>query len=413
MTPDMRTAALSYAQRGWPVLPLHNPAANGCSFHRGLTCTAVGKHPRTKHGLSDATTDQTRIEGWWDRWPDANIGILTGAESGLLVIDIDNKDGRQGGDNLAALASRFGGLPATLTATTGNGQHLFFSHPGIDVSNSAGTLATGIDVRAERGYVVAAPSLHANGSRYAWVDGEQPIAEVPSFLLSRITGHEKEITAMNKIDQNASEVAPKINEGERNDELFDVGCSLRGQLGKNRDQILSILHNYNMESCNPPLDRSEVIAITDSICKRYPAESGPKKSAKRKEQNPLYWFKFNTRDWFSNPNVMLMSDAQTGWYIRLKALAWDSGGFLPLDHDKLWKLAGARSKKAFEQGCEPVLAEYEGVVVEDTAMYRHPQLAAEYADTLQLWMKKKEAAEARINARPRALNYSNETAMAA
>ena len=110
---------------------------------------------------------------------------------------------------------------------------------------------------------------------------------------------------------------------------------------------------------------------------------------------------------------MLMSDAQTGWYIRLKALAWDSGGFLPLDHDKLWKLAGARSKKAFEQGCEPVLAEYEGVVVEDTAMYRHPQLAAEYADTLQLWMKKKEAAEARINARPRALNYSNETAMAA
>jgi hypothetical protein len=64
------------------------------------------------------------------RWPDANAGILTGNESGLLVIDLDNKGDTRGEDNLAALASEFGELPSTLTATTGKGKHLFFAHPG-------------------------------------------------------------------------------------------------------------------------------------------------------------------------------------------------------------------------------------------------------------------------------------------
>ena len=65
--------------------------------------------------------------------PDANVGILTGNESGLLVIDLDNKGDTRGEDNLAALASEFGELPSTLTATTGKGKHLFFAHPGLAI----------------------------------------------------------------------------------------------------------------------------------------------------------------------------------------------------------------------------------------------------------------------------------------
>jgi hypothetical protein len=164
-TNEVLTAALGYAARGWFVFPLHTPVAGGCSC-RNTKCNSVGKQPRTKNGFLDATTDQGQIRQWWSKWPDANIGIRTGSVSGLLVVDVDEKNGKHGGENLAAIAAPFGGLPATPTATTGSGQHLFFRHPDAAVRGSASKLADGVDVRADGGYVVAAPSLHANRKRY-------------------------------------------------------------------------------------------------------------------------------------------------------------------------------------------------------------------------------------------------------
>src|SRR6266700_2778202 len=77
-------AALTYAQKhGWAVLPIHTPRGGQCSCGNP-TCTSVGKHPRTPHGVKDATTDEATIRDWWTRWPDANIGIATGADSGLV-----------------------------------------------------------------------------------------------------------------------------------------------------------------------------------------------------------------------------------------------------------------------------------------------------------------------------------------
>jgi putative DNA primase/helicase len=166
---ELLTAALGYAKRGWYVFPLHTPIAGGCSCQSGKDCKCIGKHPRTRNGLHDATTDEAQIRKWWSQWPEANIGIRTGSVSGLLVVDIDNKNGKQGGENLAAIAAPFGGLPVTLTATTGSGIHLFFKHPEVAVRGSASKLAEGVDVRANGGYVVAPPSLHANGKRYEWL----------------------------------------------------------------------------------------------------------------------------------------------------------------------------------------------------------------------------------------------------
>jgi len=88
------TAALDYARRGWPLIPLHAATADGCSCARD-ECSSVGKHPRTEHGLKDATTDEGVIGRWWDKWPEANVGIVTGAVSGLVVLDVDP---RHGGD---------------------------------------------------------------------------------------------------------------------------------------------------------------------------------------------------------------------------------------------------------------------------------------------------------------------------
>ena len=98
------TAALDYARRGWPVIPLHTLTADGCSC-RG-ECSSVAKHPRTEHGLKDATTDKETIRRWWQEWPDANVGVVAGAASGLVVLDVDPRHG--GDESLRELEEQHG-----------------------------------------------------------------------------------------------------------------------------------------------------------------------------------------------------------------------------------------------------------------------------------------------------------------
>src|SRR3990167_8062125 len=90
-TPDATArvnAALGYAARGWPVLPLHTPDEDGvCSCRDGAACGRSGKHPRIPTGKAHrkASTDPMTIRRWWRAWPDANVGIVTGPASGLAV----------------------------------------------------------------------------------------------------------------------------------------------------------------------------------------------------------------------------------------------------------------------------------------------------------------------------------------
>ncbi len=168
--PDrMLQAALRYVnRRGWPVFPLQSIREGVCTCSAGPKCGSnSGKHPRTKHGLYDASTDERQIREWWTRWPDANIGVPTGAISGLLVLDIDPRN--HGDDSLAALLHQFGSLPPTLEALTGGGgRHIVFQYPATGGPISSGRLEDGIDVKADGGYIVVAPSLHLSGNRYTW-----------------------------------------------------------------------------------------------------------------------------------------------------------------------------------------------------------------------------------------------------
>jgi len=184
--PGFLDAALAYAARGWAIFPVHTIRSGRCSCRRD--CSHPAKHPLTRHGLRDATADPTTISAWWSRWPWANIGIATGAISGLLVIDIDPAHG--GTQSLDHLQPRMGSLPVTLTAATGGGgEHLFFTHPGqVAVRNTAGRLPgvtealPGVDLRGDDGYVVAAPSRHASGGAYTWVDPDVLPALAPGWL---------------------------------------------------------------------------------------------------------------------------------------------------------------------------------------------------------------------------------------
>ena len=379
-------AALGYADLGWPVLPLHTPKANGCSCGKSA-CDSVGKHPRIKQWPSNASADPVVIRNWWEQWPDANVGILTGKASGVLVVDVDNKGGKTGSTNLAALASGFGGLPPTLKARTGTGEHLFFAHPGIAIKNGVCKIAEGVDVRSDGGYVVAAPSLHANGTIYAWRDPKADPAELPIWLLDIVTG---KTVATNRgvapCEQSSTANNDMFPEGTRNNTLFKIGCSLRGHLAMSDEGIIEHLLSYNRLKCLPPLDEDEVLRIAASVCK-YPRET-KSKSLNKLERNPLYWFKFNVRDFCADQELQRMTDYQLGWWIKLLVSAWHNGGYLPADHDSLWRLAGAASKKRFQKHSGLVLSAYVEVEIAGKPRLMHQRLALDYADTLERWLKK-------------------------
>ena len=84
-------AALEYARRGLPVVPLHYAVRNGrttavaCSCGEPA-CARVGAHPLPSHGAADATTDPIRLTWWWRRFPEANVGLATGVGFDALIV---------------------------------------------------------------------------------------------------------------------------------------------------------------------------------------------------------------------------------------------------------------------------------------------------------------------------------------
>jgi hypothetical protein len=178
-------AALRYATRGWRVLPLHGIVDGKCTCGKA-DCDSQGKHPRTRHGLKDATIDQDTIKGWWATWPSANVGIATGSESGFFMV---GPDGQTGIDALANLERQLGPLPLTPRVRSGGGgQHYYFAWPAEGgVKNGANHHGLPIDVRGAGGFVVAPPSLHVKGS-YTWeIEPDTvAVAEAPAWLLDWI-----------------------------------------------------------------------------------------------------------------------------------------------------------------------------------------------------------------------------------
>jgi len=190
--------ALAYARAGWRVMPLHHIGDDGYCTCRpaasrpkaGPDCPSPGKHPRIKTGraFEAATTDEAQIRQWFTKWPKANIGLATGQQSRLAVVDID---GQKGFDTLAALLAAQGQeLPATLMARSGRagvGAHLYFTCEAPSPSNSG----DGLDIRGDGGNLVAPPSMHISGQPYAWANALAP-APMPAWLLHWFQNRDRE-----------------------------------------------------------------------------------------------------------------------------------------------------------------------------------------------------------------------------
>ena len=168
----MIEAALGYVERGFSVIPL-TPQEK--SPHRALLPRDARGRPTWKP-YQESPPSEHEIGRWFQMEPKANLGIVTGAVSGIVVQDLDSSRG-------LAETHRRGGIPETPVSKTGHGLHVFYRHPGHDVHNFVRRLP-GMDLRGDGGYIVAPPSIHPDGHRYHWqVDLSTPIAPPPGWLV--------------------------------------------------------------------------------------------------------------------------------------------------------------------------------------------------------------------------------------
>jgi Bifunctional DNA primase/polymerase, N-terminal len=148
-------------------------------YDRGWAFTPLsGKRP-TQGGWSTAPRPTREECGAWARA--GNVGLRTGAISGVVVVDID-----EGADTSAL------DLPRTVTVVTGKGRHLYYQAPSIPIHNSASKLAPNVDVRGEGGQVVFVGSIHPDtGGAYRWAEGRSPeeieVAPLPAWIVGRLS----------------------------------------------------------------------------------------------------------------------------------------------------------------------------------------------------------------------------------
>jgi hypothetical protein len=260
------SAALEYASKGIQVFPLHTPSKGGkCSCGKS-SCEHVGKHPRTPHGFKDATTDPIIIGEWWTQSPDANIGIPTGAVSSFFVLDVDPRHG--GNESLAILEHQIGPLPKTATVRSGSGgSHYYFKHPAGQRITSSTCIGgfDGLDIRADGGFIIVAPSLHSSGNRYEWIYGLSEIASPPTGLLDLLKKDKSGNSGERRRD--TSSILDGVPEGERNEAIFTLACRM---LHADIPQSVAGEICLNAASrCNPSFPPNETLDIVQRVYSTY------------------------------------------------------------------------------------------------------------------------------------------------
>lgn len=240
-------AAVEYINRGLAVFPLKYK----------------DKKPLTKNGCKDASTDAAVVKAWWQRWPNANVGIATGIKSGGLIVidlDIDEDKGVNGYQTLRDWERENGNLPDSWQSITGRGGYHLFFHSSRNIGNRAGILE-GIDVRGEGGYIVAPPSLHPNGTYYEWEQSpdEYPLTDADEIVYKLLEENTQSVGESFKLPD-------VVISGKRNETMFRFACSLQAK-GVPDEAIRASVMAVNDKNCNPPLDLKEIDIIVGSVLK--------------------------------------------------------------------------------------------------------------------------------------------------
>jgi hypothetical protein len=246
-------AALAYLSRGWSVIPMRTRS----------------KRPIVAwHGYQQQRPDVGDVKHWYARWPDANVGIVTGRLSGLVVVDVDSR--HDGEETLDSLIRQHGPLPDTVEARSGGGgRHLYFAHPGGHMPNRV-EVFRGIDLRADGGVIVAPPSVHPSGERYRWARGRSPdaleLAPMPRWLLDAVTPRRQ--GTGHPVSFWRDLMAEGVGEGRRNNAIASISGHLLWH-GVDEQVLIELLLAWNRVRCQPPLSDEEVVRTVESIARTH------------------------------------------------------------------------------------------------------------------------------------------------
>ncbi len=264
-----------YARLGWRLIPI----------------LPGEKRPAISDWVNAASNDPAQLEAWATEFPSANLGVITGVS--FFVLDVDPRNG--GDQSLAALVAEHGLLPLTVEASTpSGGSHYLFKLPNFAVTNSAGKIGPGLDIRGAGGQIVIAPSRTEAG-KYQWVHApwSMDIAEAPEWLISALGRAPVRTTPQTSDARGFFPAATPDDLEAAAESLSRHGPAIEGQGGDthtfracailSHDYALSdaeawpVLSEWN-ETCQPPWDESDLRAKLAGGEKYGSAEYGCKRT---------------------------------------------------------------------------------------------------------------------------------------
>jgi len=255
--------ALHYRQQGLSCIPANSVRKKGPPF--------------AWKEYQERRPTESELREWWQRWPDYGIAIITGAISGVVVLDLD----RHKSDGVEVARSVYGWEPeGPVVLTGGGGIHAYYRHPGFKVKNLTGrdAIAPGVELKGDGGFVYAPPSLHPAGKRYEWQDPpwEVELPALPDWVLEKLPGE----PAKREVPQDQLDAADLLQlallqgvaEGERN----DTAARLAGRyltMGLAEHEVLVMLQAWNQRN-RPPLTGGELQKVVRSISRREQLKRG-------------------------------------------------------------------------------------------------------------------------------------------
>ncbi|MFC1515548.1 bifunctional DNA primase/polymerase [Thermodesulfobacteriota bacterium] len=239
--PLIRAAALRYAKLGFSVIPID---------------------PRTKRPLvkwkpyQEKSPTPDEVRAWWKQFPDAQIAILTGKNSDLVAVDFDSSQAKKNFEEI------FGELPNTLRQSTGRGFHVLFKN-NSKLRTRIGVIE-GLDLKAEKGYFVVAPSIHPSGKHYEWQnfnifsDGLDNLLDMSAEMVDFFVADHKKVK-----DSRVEMGYAPVPEGERNTRLTQlIGRWIKKRVPAEELYLMAFGWNSTLEK---PLGENEVKRTVESI----------------------------------------------------------------------------------------------------------------------------------------------------
>ena len=249
-------SAIWYAKHGYSVIP----------------CSQEKKALVKWEAYQKEQPTLRQVEEWWEKFPDANIALITGKISNLTVLDADTEEAKN-------LIESY--LPETFLTPivkSPKGHHYYFTYQQ-DIPNKA-NISKGLDARSEGGYIIAPPSKNGNGKEYQYLVGINNVAVqlMPSSLFSYINSKLKDYIYTKSDDKDnmrqheTTSANISFNKGARDQTLFHVAnCLVKGGMPEHEiEQLLTLIAS---KVCNPPFPKNELLTKVQSALKREDLKS--------------------------------------------------------------------------------------------------------------------------------------------